>query len=61
MDLRNVVVRDAHSTHHGREVDVRIENGIIKSIAESKIKTASPKMITPGLMDLSSHFNDPGT
>ena len=61
MDLRNVVVQDAHSTHHGQEVDVRIEKGIIKSIAKSKIKTASPKIVTPGLMDLSSHFNDPGT
>ena len=61
MDLRNVVVQDTHSIFHGREVDIMIEKGIIKSIAESKIKTARPKMIAPGLMDLSSHFNDPGT
>ena len=60
MDLRNVVVQDTHSTYHGQEVDIRIEKGIIKAIAKSKIKSASPKMLTPGLMDLSSHFNDPG-
>ena len=61
MDLRNVVVQDTHSTYHGREVDIRIEKGIIKSIIESKNKTASPKIVTPGFMDLSSHFNDTGT
>ena len=61
MIVRNVVVQDMHSSHHGQEVDVRIEKGIIQSIVESKTKIDAPKMITPGLMDLSSHFNDPGT
>ncbi|MAJ51239.1 MAG: dihydroorotase [Flammeovirgaceae bacterium] len=61
MNLRNVVVQDTHSAHHGQEVDIRIEKGIIKSIVESKKKTTAPKIVTPGFMDLSSHFNDPGT
>ena len=61
MNVRNVVVKDTHSPHHGQEVDIRIEKGIIESINESKIKADDPKLISPGLMDLSSHFNDPGT
>ena len=61
MNVRNVIVQDTHSSHHGQEVDIRIEKGIIQSIVESITKIDAPKMITPGLMDLSSHFNDPGT
>ena len=60
MNIRNVVVKNTHSSHHGQEVDIRIEKGIIESIVESKIKADDPKLISPGLMDLSSHFNDPG-
>ena len=61
MNVRNVVVQDTHSSHHGQEVDIRIEKGIIEAIVESEIKTTAPKIIAPGLMDLSCHFNDPGT
>ena len=61
MNIRNVVVKNTHSAHPGQEVDIRIEKGIIESIVESKIKVDDPKLISPGLMDLSSHFNDPGT
>ena len=51
MIVRNVVVQDMHSSHHGQEVDVRIEKGIIQSIVESKTKIDAPKMITPFLGD----------
>jgi dihydroorotase len=60
MNIRNVVVQDRNSPHHGLAVDLIIEKGMIKVITKHEGGEKSHKVVSPGLMDLSSHFNDPG-
>lgn len=68
----NILIRSAHiidtaSSHHGKVVDILIENGIITSI-KNKINTdknvrtvmAENLYVSPGWLDMQVNFCDPG-
>ena len=66
--IKNATITDKSSAFHNRKVDVLIEDGIIKDIAEEIASTNASKVIegtnlniTPGFTDIFAHFNDPGT
>ncbi len=65
LKLINARVCDQNSPFHNEKVCIEIEKGIIKTVRKSPRTTAAAidlkgALVTPGLVDLSSSFNDPG-
>jgi dihydroorotase len=69
--LRQVIVMDTHSPHHGLTADVLIENGTIKDIAlnlevsDENISIYQPDEeavhhLSPGFVDLFADYREPG-
>lgn len=64
--LRQAKIIDPSSPFNNQQADIFIENGFIKSIGASdngtadKIIEAEGLMVSPGWVDLFSHFPDPG-
>lgn len=64
--LRNITVVDPNSQHNHKSVDVLIENGEIKEIAQTIKKSGVEEVngndlhVSPGWMDLQAHLCDPG-
>lgn len=65
--LRNVTVTDSQSPHHGKTVDLRIENGHIAEVAAGGSMAASGEVleapglhVSPGWLDMRVHLTDPG-
>lgn len=65
--LKKVVIADKKSPHNGKSVDVLIEDGIIKKIADTLtdkdavlIETDANTYISPGFVDLQASYCDPG-
>jgi dihydroorotase len=65
--IRQVLVIDPRSTHHGNIEDILIRDGIIADIGSSleyaadHVITGAGNCISPGWMDVFAHFCDPGT
>jgi len=64
--IKNITVIDPASKHHGKLVDVLVEDGKIKQIAK-KIESGSHEVIdvkgsylSPGWCDMRAHFCEPG-
>ena len=64
--LRQVKIIDPSSPFHQQQADIFIDGGIIKSIGK-ELKTTAEKiiesnglMVSPGWVDIFSHFPDPG-
>ncbi len=64
--LKSVKVVDPNSPHHGKQVDILVQNGTIakigKSIKEEGIRKLEWKgaHVSPGWLDLNVNFCDPG-
>ncbi|MCX8020268.1 MAG: dihydroorotase [Chitinophagaceae bacterium] len=64
--IKQAVIIDPRSPFHGKPVDIFIENGIIKKIDAEIRSTADEEVfyeglhVSPGWVDVFSHFNDPG-
>lgn len=64
--LRNVTVLDPNGGHHGEEVDILVQKGSIAAIGKRLPAKKAPvvKMdglhVSPGWVDLSAHFREPG-
>lgn len=63
--IKNAIIADPQSPHHGKRKHVLIENGIIKSISDKDISASkvieSPLLyLSPGWLDLRTRSGDPG-
>ena len=64
--LKQVLVTDANSPHNGQQQDILIDNGFIIEIAQTIEVTDAQTIeqdglqVSPGWVDLFSHFCDPG-
>jgi dihydroorotase len=64
--IKQVYITDPHSPHHRSRKDIFIVDGIIKSVADAISETADQLImldglsVSPGWMDVFSHFCDPG-
>lgn len=65
--LKNARIVDPQSPHNGKNVDILIENGVIKSIkagikTDRNIKTieSGNLHVSPGWFDMQANFRDPG-
>jgi dihydroorotase len=64
--LRQVTITDPGGPHHGRTMDIRVENGRITAMA-ADLPTDGAEVVqrtglhaSPGWVDLRAHFRDPG-
>ncbi len=61
----NAVINDLESKHHGERVDVRVESGVVTEIGPNlnghNILDLNGKELSPSLVDLFAHYNEPGT
>ena len=76
MLLKNLLVTDSESPHHGQTVDIRIEGGVIQEMARSldaRVVGEGPHLaretehsfgdgtrISPGFFDIGAYLGDPG-
>src|ERR1044071_6458272 len=64
--LKHALIADTNSPHNGLSKDIFIENGSIKTIGNEIKETADriiehPRLkVSPGWIDIFSHFCDPG-
>lgn len=64
--IKSAEVLDPQSPHHQTKKDIHIVNGVINKIGKGlkvtadKIIEGKGIMVSPGWLDLRSHFNDPG-
>jgi dihydroorotase len=64
--IKQALIADKHSSYNGLQKDILIEHGAITQIAD-KIETETEQIIehksliiSPGWVDIFTHFNDPG-
>ena len=67
MLLRNVLITDPASTHHGSVRDVRVQEGHIQSIgsglqaeADEEVFERPAARLSPGFVDIGAYLGDPG-
>ncbi|MEO6832951.1 MAG: dihydroorotase [Chitinophagaceae bacterium] len=67
--LREVIVMDPNSSHHGKTVDILLEDGLIKEIGTKLHSDAAvfqgresgeTLMLSPGFVDLFADYREPG-
>ncbi len=65
--LQQVLIQDTRSSHHGKQLDLFIDNGLIQSIGQNlpvpnvvERLPGNNLIVSPGWMDSLSHFCDPG-
>ncbi len=65
--LQQVLIQDNRSSHHGKQLDLFIDNGLIQSIGQNlpvpndvERLSGNNLIVSPGWMDSLSHFCDPG-
>lgn len=62
--LKNALIFDSQSSFHNKKRDILIENGVITDIGNNlsakNSKDLKGQIVTPGLIDLFAHFNEPG-
>lgn len=65
--LKQILIYDPNSTHHGKRLDVLIRNGVYEQIAPSIEDTGDCRMmedegamLMPGWFDMRVHFREPG-
>ena len=67
MLLRAVTIVDPASPHHGKTLDVRVEEGLIQTLARSLDATPEEQVfnhaaacLSPGFVDIGAYLGDPG-
>lgn len=64
--LKQVIISDINSPYNGQAKDLLIINGVIRqiedalSVEDAKIIQKEKVFVSPGWVDIFSHFNDPG-
>lgn len=63
--LKSSKILDSGSAYHNKTIDILIENGVItklgQNIPDPSDEVLDGYTVTPGLLDLNAHFNEPGS
>ena len=67
MLIRNAKITDLHGPHHGKTLDLRVEDGVLSELGESltvkdgeTVKDFPGLHVSPGFVDLGAYLGDPG-